>query len=274
MLKSFTMFCFVLATITCYAQQTKTSITGIDAIKLGDSINRVNSYGFKFRALAKYQLSDSIHTSTIYEPKETLPTYLSKHNSKDGNHINSDSGKTFCPDVSVFITNNFTINQIQHSKTATLALTYFKNMLIEIRIIDSTKRIRANYSYGIKQYGKRFAKQMDGYTLLEGRYPTNKIPTPEDFTKTPIATIAKQLSDNAHIETVYWKNGNHSFSFNQCSYPDKFWAEKLFLNNECSWCGCAEAAIIIKNDKSYKAMTDCSDATLKQQLINNKQVAN
>ncbi len=274
MLKTLVLFCFAFATITCYSQQTQTPITGIDGIQLGDSISRVNNYGFPFRALAKYHLSDSIHTDNIYVPKETLPTYLSKHNSKNVNHINSDSGKTFCQDVSAFITNNFNINQIQHSKTATLALTYFKNVLIEIRIIDSTKRIRANYIYGLKKYGKGFANQMDGYTLLEGRYPNHKIPTPEDFTKIPIATIAKHLSDNAHIETVYWENGNHSFSFNQCSYPDKFWAEKLFLNDECSWCGCAEAAIIIKNDKAYKAMTDCSDATLKQQLINNKQVAN
>jgi hypothetical protein len=168
--------------------------------------------------------------------------------------------------VSIFITNNFNINQIQHSKKATLVLTYFKNVLIEIRIIDSTKRIRANYSYGIKLYGKRFVKKMDGYTSLQGRYPSNKISTPEDFTKAPIAIIAKQLSYNAHIETVYWKNGNNSFSYNQCPEPYKFWIERYFLSDECGWCGCAEAAIIIKNDKAYEAMTDCSDKALKELL--------
>jgi len=265
MLKTLTLFCFALAATTCYAQKTQTPIKGIDAIKLGDSINRVTTYGFPFRALAKYQLSDSIHIDNIYHPKETLPTYLLKHNSKNVNHINSDSGKTFCPDVSVFITNNFNINQIQHSKKASLVLTYFKNVLIEIRIIDSTKRIRDNYIYGLKKYGKRFAKQMDGFTRLEGRYPGNNKPT-EDFTKTPIATIANQFSYNAHIETVYWKNGNYSFSYNQCSEPYKFWIEKYLLSKECDWCGCVEAAIIIRNDKAYEAMTACSDEAL-QQLI-------
>jgi hypothetical protein len=250
MLKTLTLFFCALATITSYAQQTQTPIKGIDGIKLGDSINRVTTYGFPFTAVAKYRLSDTLIAKI-------------KDEKRRGYDLWTDGGKTFCPDVSVFNTNNFNINQIQHSKKASLVLTYFKNVLIEIRIMDSTKRIRDNYSFGIKRYGKSFYKQMDGFTRLEGRYPGNNKPT-EDFTKTPIATIANQLSYNAHIETLYWKNGNNSFSYNQCSAPYKFWIERYFLSDECGWCGCAEAAIIIRNDKAYEAMTDCSDKALQR----------
>jgi hypothetical protein len=115
MLKTLTLFCFALVTITCYAQKTQIPITGIDAIKLGDSINRVNSYGFQFTAVSKFRLSDSIIAKLKVE-KMKIYEY-------------TDSGRTFCPDVSVFITNKFNFNQMQHSKTATLALTYFKKAL-------------------------------------------------------------------------------------------------------------------------------------------------
>ncbi len=128
MLKILALFYFALATITNYAQKTKTPITGIDAIKLGDSINRVNTYGFPFKVVTKYHFSDS---------------FIAKLKGREiGSYdYRTDSGKTFCPNVSVVITNSFNINQLHHSKTATLALTYFKNVLIDIRIIDSAKRI-------------------------------------------------------------------------------------------------------------------------------------
>jgi hypothetical protein len=264
MLKTLTLFCITLVTITCYAQKTQTPIKGIDAIKLGDSISRVNNYGFPFIAVTKYRLSDSIIAKLKVE-KMKIYEY-------------TDSGRTFCPDVSVFITNNFNFNQIQHSKSATLALTYFKNMLIEIRIIDSSKYIRSNYMYGLKKYGKGFAKQLDSYTLHSQAYnravnPNDKTPPPRDLSKVPMATIAKELSERHYIETIYWVNSDYSFSFNQCSEPYIFWVEK-HLPSRYNQCGCAEEAIIIKNDKAYKAMKDCSDTTLMQQLINNKQVAN
>jgi hypothetical protein len=61
-------------------------------------------------------------------------------------------------------------------------------------------------------------------------------------------------------------NGNYSFAYNYCSYPYNFWVEKHLPNTKinCAYCGCEEEAITIRNDKAYKAMTDCSDKTLKQ----------
>jgi hypothetical protein len=256
MFKTLTLFCFALATLTCYAQKTQTPITGIDAIKLGDSISRVNKYGFPFIAVTKYRLSDSIIAKLKVE-KMKIYEY-------------SDSGRTFCPDVSVFITNNFNINQIQHSKTATLALTYFKNVLIEIRIIDSAKRIRANYIYGLKKYGKGFAEEWDGYTtrqIASNRdiNPNAKMPPPPNLSKVPIDSIAKDLSETHRIESIYWVNGNYSFSYNTCSQPLDYWTEKFVHHQDHHAADtCAEEAIIIKNDKAYKAMTACSDKALKQ----------
>jgi hypothetical protein len=260
MLRTLTLFCFLLATITCYAQKTQTPITGIDAIKLGDSINRVNSYGFQFTAVSKFRLSDSIIAKLKVE-KMKIYEY-------------TDSGRTFCPDVSVFITNKFNFNQMQHSKTATLALTYFKNVLIEIRIIDSAKRIRANYIYGLRKYGKGFEKEWNGYItrqIARGKalYPNAKMPPPPNLSKVPIATIAKDLSETHSIECIYWVNGDYSFSYNTCSRPLYYWSEKSIPHHGETY---AEEAIIIKNDKAYEAMIDCSDKALKQ--LNNKYTSN
>jgi hypothetical protein len=154
MLKILTLFCFALATVTCYAQKTKTPITGIDAIKLGDSINHIDAYGFPFVAVTKYRVSDT--SSKHDRPKKILTKDELRKIEYDVEFKTSDSGRTFCPDVSVFISSTFSFNQIQHSKTATLALTYFKNKLIDIRIIDSIKHIRANFMYSLKKYGKGF----------------------------------------------------------------------------------------------------------------------
>ncbi len=257
MLKTLALFCFVMATITCYAQKTKTPIIGIDAIKLGDTISRLNNYGFPFIAIAKYRLSDSIK---LKAREMGIPNW-------------SDSGRTFCPDVSVFITNNFNFNQIQNSKTATLALTYFKNKLIEIRIIDSAKRIRANYIYGLRKYGKGFAKEWDGYTereIAKSRdiNPNAKMLPPPNLSKVPMATIAKDLIETHRIERIYWVNGNYSFSYNTCSEPLYYWSEKFIHHQENHIVDtCAEEVIIIKNDKAYEAMTDCSDKALTQLRI-------
>jgi hypothetical protein len=119
---------------------------------------------------------------------------------------------------------------------------------------------------------------LDGYTLHDQARnqavnPSDKIPPLKDYRNFPIATIAKELNERNDIETIYWLNGNYSFSYNTCSQPYKFWIEKHTPNYRYGQ-GCAEAALIIRNNKAYKAMTDCSDATLKQQLINNKQLAN
>lgn len=272
MLKTLALFCFTLATAICYAQKTKIPITGIDAIKLGDSINHIDAYGFPFVAVTKFHVSDSFRISAEWEPKNLLSINELKDNPTRIMQIKIDSGKTFCPDVSVFITNNFNINQLIHSKTATLALTYFKNLLIEIRIIDSPKHIKANYMYGLKKYGKGFVEQMDGYTLHDQARsravnPNAKMPPPRDLSKVPIATIAKKLSESFHTESIYWVNGNYSFAYKYCSEPYQFWVEKRLPNTQYgTCCGCAEHALIIRNDKAYKAMTDCSDQTLKEMI--------
>lgn len=271
MRKIITLFCFAFAIFTCLAQKTKTFITGIDAIRLGDSINRVNTYGFPFIAVKKFNVSDSFQTSSAWEPKNLISLNELKEESTSIRSILIDSGKTFCPDVSIFITNNFNINQIQHSKTAIMALTYFKKILIEIRIIDSAKYIRTNYSYGLKKYGKGFAEQLDGYILHDqarsrATNPNAKMLPPKNWSKVPIATIAKELSEHYHLESIYWVNGNYSFAFNYCSYPYNFWVEKHLPKTQisCSYCGCEEEAITIKNIKAYEAMKNCSDKTLKQ----------
>jgi hypothetical protein len=266
MLRTLTLFCFALATITCYAQQTKTPITGIDAIKLGDSINRVNSYGFQFTAVSKFRLSDSVKLDGRFEPKKLLLTDVSKAPETRIEDIYADSGKTFCPDVAVFITNSFTIKQLKHSATATLALTYYKNALIEIRMIDSARYIKDNYSYGVSSFGKDFGKTFNaakGY--LENRenatHPSWKTQTPKvNLSKTAIAAICKQLSDDNFLESIYWINGNNAFSYNYCSAPLNFWGNK-FLRTQ-GW-GCVEGVIVIKNEKAYKAMTACSDEALR-----------
>jgi hypothetical protein len=139
----------------------------------------------------------------------------------------------------------------------------------EIRIIDSSNRIKNNYIYGIKNYGKRFVYKLNEYTIHSQKRnldvnPTDKIPPLEDYRNFPIATIAKELKERNDIETIYWKNGNNSFSYNVCSEPFTFWDNKITPNRNCAYCGCAEEAIIIKNDKAYKAMTDCSTNTIKQ----------
>lgn len=267
MLKPLALLCLLIATITCYAQQTPTPITGIDAIKLGDSINRINAYGFPFKAITKYRLSDSVNIGNAFNPKELLLANKAKAAETRTEDIYADSGKTFCPDVAVFITNSFTIKQIPHSKTATLALTYYKNVLIEIRMIDSAQYIKDSYSYGVSRYGKGFGKTFNAAkSYLEDRenatHPSWKIQTPKvDLSKIPIAAICKQLSDDNFLESIYWANGNNSFSYNYCSAPLRFWANK-FLPTQ-GW-GCVEGVIIIKNDKAYKAMTDCSDKALKR----------
>jgi hypothetical protein len=261
MLKTLTLFCFALATITSYAQQTQTPITGIDSIQLGDSINRINAYGFPFIAVTKYFFSDTLIAEIKAEKRKGYDyRYFD---------LRSDSGKTFCPDVSVFITNSFSFNEIPHSKIATLALTYFKNELIEIRIIDSPNRIKHNYTYGIKHYGKSFVYKLNEYTIHSqkrnlGVNPTDKIPPLKDYSNFPIDTIAKELKERNEIETIYWENGNNSFAYNVCSEPFTFWDNKIKPNRNCAHCGCAEEAIIIKNDKAYKAMTDCSINIIKQ----------
>lgn len=271
MSKALTLLYVLLATITCYAQQTKTPITGIDAIKLGDSINRITTYGFQFTAVAKYRLSDSVNVGNAFNPKQLLLADKAKAAEARTEDIYADSGKTFCPDVAVFITKGFTLKQLKHSSIATLALTYYKNVLIEIRIIDSARYIRERYSYGINRYGKAFGKTFNAVkSYLENRenatHPSWKIQAPKvDLSKTAIAAICKQLSDDNFLESIYWVNGNNSFSYNYCSEPLRFWANKFLRSGEQghSW-GCEEGVIIIKNDKAYKAMTACSDTTLKQ----------
>ncbi len=267
MLKTLTLLCVAFATITCYAQQTKTPITGIGAVKLGDSINSVNNYGLQFTAVAKYSLSDSVNILNAFNPKQLLLTDKAQAAKTKPEYIYADSGKTFCPDVAVFINNKFTIKQLKHSATATLALTYYKKVLIEIRIIDSAQYIQDSYSYGIIRYGKAFGKTFHpAKAHLEIRendtHPSWKTQTPKvDLSKIAITTICKQLSDDNFLESIYWVNGNNSFSYNYCSAPLNFWANKFLPTH--GW-GCVEGVIIIKNDKAYKAMTACSDKALKQ----------
>lgn len=270
MSKTVLLFCFALAVINCNAQQTKTPIIGIDAIKLGDSISRVNNYGFPFTAVAKYRLSDSVNVDNPF-PKKLLLTDKAKAAETRIEDIYLDSGKTFCPDVAVFITNSFAFKQLKHSATATLALTYYKNTLIEIRIIDSAQYIKAEYSYGISRYGKNFGKTFDAVkSYLEDRenatHPGWKTEKPKvDISKTDIATICKQLSDDNFLESIFWQNDNKSFSYNYCSAPLRFWGNKFLPTS--GW-GCKEGVMIIKNEKAYKAMTDCSDKTISRTITN------
>lgn len=269
MLKTLTLFCFALATIICYAQKTETPITGIDSIKLGDSINRVNSYGFSFISIAKYRLSDSVYLGYVFTPKQPLIANKAKAAETSTENIYVDSGKTFCQDVAVFITNSFAFKQLKHSTKATLALTYYKNSLIEIRVIDSAHYIKDNYSYGIIRYGKNFGKTFNAVkSHLEVRendtHPGWKTETPKvDISKTAIATICKQLSDDNFLESIFWQNDNNSFSYNYCSAPLRFWANKFLPT--LGW-GCVEGVMIIKNEKAYKAMTDCSDKTIRRNI--------
>lgn len=271
MSKTLILFCFAIAVINCNAQQTQTPILGIDAIKLGDSISRVNNYGFTFKAIEKFRLSDSVYLGNAFSPKKPLLANKAKAAETKIEDIYVDSGKTFCPDVAVFITNSFAFKQLKHSTKATLALTYYKNTLIEIRIIDSAQYIKAEYSYGISRYGKNFGRTFDpAKKYLEDRenatHPSWKIETPKvDFSKTSIDNICKQLSDDNFLESIFWQNGNNSFSYNYCSAPLRFWANK-FLPTQ-GW-GCKEGVIIIKNEKAYKAMTDCSDKTITQTITN------
>jgi hypothetical protein len=268
MLKNLAFLYLLLASLTSYAQQTKAPITGIDAIKIGDSINRINTYGFQFTAVAKYRLSDFVNVDNPF-PKQLLLTDKAKAAETSTEYIYADSGKTFCPDVAVFITNSFTIKQLKHSATATLALTYYKNALIEIRIIDSAQYIKDSYSYGVSRYGKDFGKTFNAAkSYLEDRenatHPSWKTQTPKiDLRKIPIAAICKQLSNDNFLESIYWVNGNNAFSYNYCSEPLRFWANKFLPTH--GW-GCKEGVIIIKNDKAYKAMTACSDAALRQTI--------
>ncbi len=265
MLKTLTLFCFAFATAICNAQQTQTPIIGIDAIKLGDSISRVNNYGFPFKAISKFRLSDSVYLGNAFNPKQPLLANKAKAAETRIEDIYLDSGKTFCPDVAVFITNSFAFKQLKHSAKATLALTYYKNTLIEIRIIDSAQYIKANYSYGISRYGKNFGKTFNAAKkYLEDRenatHPGWKTETPKvDISKTAIETICKQLSDDNFLESIFWQNGNNSFSYNYCSAPLRFWANK-FLPTQ-GW-GCVEGVMIFQNEKAYKAMTDCSVKTI------------
>jgi len=267
MFKPLSLFCLALVTITSYAQQTKAPITDINAIKLGDSINRITTYGFQFTAVAKYRLSDSVNVGNAFNPKQLLLADKAKAAETRIEDIYVDSGKTFCPDVAIFITNSFTIKQLKHSATATLALTYYKNALIEIRIIDSAKYIKDSYSYGVSRYGKAFGKTFNAVkSYLEGRenatHPGWKTQAPKvNLSKTAITAICKQLSDDNFLESIYWVNGNNSFSYNYCSAPLKFWANKFLPTH--GW-GCVEGVIIIKNEEAYKALTACSDETLKQ----------
>ena len=266
MSKTLILFCFALAVINCNAQQTKTPIIGIDAIKLGDSISIVNNYGFPFMAIAKYRLSDSVYLGNAFTPKQPLLANIAKAAETRTEDIYVDSGKTFCPDVAVFITNSFAFKQLKHSASATLALTYYKNTLIEIRIIDSAQYIKAKYSYGIGRYGTNFGKTYNAAkSYLEERenatHPSWKTETPKvNISKTAIAAICKQLSNDNFLESIFWQNGNNSFSYNYCSAPLRFWANKFLPTH--GW-GCVEGVMIIKNEKAYKAMTDCSDKTIR-----------
>ncbi|WP_439506206.1 hypothetical protein [Sediminibacterium sp.] len=257
MFKKLTLFCFAFATMTCYAQKTKIPITGIDAIKLGESISKVNNYGFPFIAVTKFHLSDSVYLGNAFNPKQPLFVNKAKAAETRIEDIYVDSGKTFCPDVAVFITNSFVFKQLKHSITATLALTYYKNVLIEIRIIDSAQYIKDNYSFGIGRYGTNFSKTFNAAKsyLAERENATH----PSWKTKTAIATIGKQLSDDNFLESIFWQNSNNSFSYNYCSAPLRFWANKFLPTH--GW-GCVEGVMIIKNEKAYKAMTDCSDKTI------------
>ena len=269
MLKTLILFCSALATITCYAQKTQTPITGIDAIKLGDPISRVNNYGFPFIAVAKYRLSDSVYLGNAFTPKQPLLANKAKAAETRTKDIYVDSGKTFCPDVAVFITNSFALKQLKHSATATLALTYYKNKLIEIRIIDSAQYIKAKYSYGIGRYGRNFEKTFNAAkSYLANRenatHPSWKTETPKvNISKKTIDSICKQLSGDNFLESIFWQNGDNSFSYNYCSAPLRFWANK-FLPTQ-GW-GCVEGVIIIKNEKAYKDMTDCSDTTIRRAI--------
>jgi hypothetical protein len=269
MSKTLILFCFAIAVINCNAQQTQTPIIGIDAIKLGDPISIVNNYGFPFKAIAKYRFSDSVYIGSAFAPKQTLLGNKAKAAETKTEYIYVDSGKTFCADVAVFITNSFAFKQLKHSTKATLALTYFKNTLIEIRIIDSAQYIKAEYSYGISRYGTNFGKTFNAAKgHIEARenatHPGWKTETPKvDISKTAIATISKQLSDDNFLESIFWQNNNNSFSYNYCSAPLRFWANKFKPTH--GW-GCAEGVMIIKNEEAYKAMTDCSDKTIIQTI--------
>lgn len=269
MSKTLILFCFTLAVINCTAQQTQTPIIGIDAIKIGDSISLVNNYGFPFTAIAKNHLSDSIYLGSAFSTKQPLLANKAKAAQTRIEDIYIDSGKTFCPDVAVFITNSFAFKQLKHSAKATLALTYYKNTLIEIRIIDSAQYIKDNYSFGISRYGTNFGKTFNAAKgHIEERenatHPGWKTKTPKvDISKTAIATICKQLSDDNFLESIFWQNDNNSFSYNYCSSPLRFWANKFKPTH--GW-GCVEGVMIIKNEKAYKAMTDCSDKTISQTI--------
>lgn len=271
MFNKFLIFFFALAANNCFAQKTPKNIIGIDAIKLGDSINKVNKYGFSFIATAKFHLNDSVYLGNAFNPKQLLSANKAKASETRTEDIYLDSGKTFCQDVAIFITNKFTIKQFKHSATATLALTYYKNALIEIRIIDSAQYIKANYSYGISRYGKKFGKTYNpAKNYLENRenatHPSWKTETSKsNINNTDIATICKQVSDDNFLESIFWQNGNHSFFYNYCSAPLRFWANKFLPTH--GW-GCVEGVLIINNEKAYKAMTECSDKTISRIIAN------
>lgn len=271
MSKTLILFCFAIAVINCNAQQIKTPIIGIDAIKIGDPISIVNNYGFPFTAIAKYSLSDSVHLGHALNPKQPLLADKAKSAKTRIEDIYVDSGKTFCPDVAVFISKSFGFKQLKHSAKATLALTYYKNTLIEIRIIDSAQYVKDNYSYGISRYGTNFGKTFNAVkSHIEDRenatHPGWKTEKPKvDISKTAIATICKQLSDDNFLESIFWQNDNNSFSYNYCSAPLRFWANKFLPTS--GW-GCVEGVMIIKNEKAYKAMTDCSDKTIRLTITN------
>jgi len=209
-------------TASAFGQKTTEPILGFCSFRLGDPVEKINSYGYTFK-------ENKVRANYDYFSKEALY-----------------EEENFCENSKVFssVENEISINGVEFVYSG-IFLTYFNNKLINIFIKGLPKQEGELKEILIQKYGKNYGKiYLPGYYLTLQKYKKKGV---------AISQSARAELEHSFLSSVYWEQGGILISYGGSNTTYDF-AESHYKETLL-----AESGLLVRDLEVYSKMIICSN---------------